>query len=85
MRKPFVYTDEPMNVGEIIPSFFLPSPDQLVFKPAMKKVTLQFNSDSIDFFKRHAKKQRVPYQQMLRAVVDHYVAQQQALEAQHPQ
>jgi hypothetical protein len=85
MRKPVIYTDEPMNVGEIIPSFFLPSPDKLVFKPPMKKVTLQFNSDSIDFFKRHAKKQHVPYQQMLRAVVDHYVAQQQAMELQKPQ
>jgi hypothetical protein len=85
MKKPILYTDEPLEFGAVISGDFLPPPDKLVFKPPMKKVTLQFNSDSIDFFKRHAKKQRVPYQQMLRAVVDHYVAQQQALEAQHPQ
>ncbi len=36
------------------------------------KVTLSLSSRSVDFFKRAAKKQRVPYQRMIRALVDAY-------------
>ena len=32
MKKPVIYTDEPMEVGEIISDSFLPPPDKLVFK-----------------------------------------------------
>jgi predicted DNA binding CopG/RHH family protein len=36
------------------------------------KVTLSLSRRSIDFFKREAGKRRVPYQRMIRAMVDAY-------------
>ena len=36
------------------------------------KVTLSLSRRSIDFFKREAGKRRVPYQRMIRALVDAY-------------
>ena len=50
----------------------LPSPDQLVLREDNVKVTLGLLRRTIDFFKREAKKQRVPYQRMIRARVDKY-------------
>ena len=51
---------------------FLPPPSQLVLRDDNVKVTLSLSRRSIDFFKREAKKQRVPYQKMIRALVDGY-------------
>lgn len=50
----------------------LPSPDQLVLRDDNVRVTLSLSRRSLDFFKREAKKQRVPYQRMIRALVDKY-------------
>ena len=49
---------------------FLPSPEKLVLREATVKVTLSLNQRSVEFFKREAAKQRVPYQHMIRALVD---------------
>ena len=57
---------------------FLPSPDALVPREENVKVTLSLSRRSVDFFKRAAKKRRVPYQRMIRALVDAY-AERQAL------
>ena len=51
---------------------FLPKPADLVLRDDKVKVTLSLSRHSIDFFKREAKKQRVPYQRMIRALVDRY-------------
>jgi predicted DNA binding CopG/RHH family protein len=51
---------------------FLPPPDKLVLREANVKVTLSLSQRSVDFFKREAAKQRVPYQRMIRALVDAY-------------
>jgi hypothetical protein len=40
------------------------------------KVTLSLTRRSIDFFKREAKRRRVPYQRMIRALVDEYSVRQ---------
>lgn len=69
-RKRVKYTDEPIE-GVIIRDF-LPPPDKLVFKEPQVKVTLTLSKRSIDFFKAHAKKEKVPYQAMIRSVVDLY-------------
>jgi predicted DNA binding CopG/RHH family protein len=68
------YTDDKGELGdyEIIPDF-LPSPEELARRMAKVKVTLELNETSLEFFKRQAKKHRVPYQRMIRAVVDAYV------------
>ncbi len=51
---------------------FLPSPDRLVPREDNVKVTLSLSKRSLDFFKREAKKRRVPYQRMIRSLVDLY-------------
>lgn len=56
---------------------FLPSPDALVPREDNVKVTLSLSRRSVDFFKRAAKKRRVPYQRMIRALVDAYAERQE--------
>jgi len=51
---------------------FLPPPDKLVLRESNVKVTLSLSSRSVNFFKREVKKQHVPYQRMIRALVDAY-------------
>jgi predicted DNA binding CopG/RHH family protein len=51
---------------------FLPPPEKLVLRETNVKVTLSLSQRSVDFFKREAAKQRVPYQRMIRALVDAY-------------
>jgi predicted DNA binding CopG/RHH family protein len=55
---------------------FLPPPDKLVMRESNVKVTLSLSRKSVDFFKREAKKQRVPYQRMIRALVNAYAEKQ---------
>ncbi len=55
---------------------FLPRPDDLVPREDNVKVTLSLSRRSLDFFKREAKKRRVPYQRMIRALVDTYAEKQ---------
>jgi len=51
---------------------FLPAPADLVARENNVKVTLSLSRRSLDFFKREARKRRVPYQRMIRALVDTY-------------
>ena len=61
------------EIGKVkIVKDFLPAPSDLVLKDDNVKVTLSLSRRSIDFFKREAKKQSVPYQKMIRALVDGY-------------
>jgi predicted DNA binding CopG/RHH family protein len=55
---------------------FLPSPDALVAREDNVKVTLGLSRRSVEFFKRSAKQRRVPYQRMIRALVDAYAEHQ---------
>ena len=50
---------------------FLPPPDE-----DNAKVTLLLSRRSLDFFMREARKRRVPYRRMIRAVVDAYARRQ---------
>jgi predicted DNA binding CopG/RHH family protein len=56
---------------------FLPPPDALVPREDHVKVTLSLSKRSLDFFKREAKKRRVPYQRMIRSLVDMYAERQE--------
>jgi predicted DNA binding CopG/RHH family protein len=72
MKKSSVeYTKGEMGDVRIVKDF-LPPPSQLVLRDDNVKVTLSLSRRSINFFKREAKKQRVPYQKMIRALVDRY-------------
>ena len=55
---------------------FLPRPADLVPREDNVKVTLSLSRRSLDFFKREARKRRVPYQRMIRALVDTYAEKQ---------
>ena len=50
----------------------MPSPDRLVLCEDNVKVTLSLSQRSMAFFKRAARQRRVPYQRMIRALVDAY-------------
>jgi predicted DNA binding CopG/RHH family protein len=55
---------------------FLPSPDALVAREENVKVTIELSRRSVDYFKRAARARRVPYQRMIRALVDAYAEKQ---------
>jgi hypothetical protein len=70
-RKSVKYTEGEIGKVKVVKDF-LPSPDKLVAREANVKVTLSLSQRSVDFFKREAGKRRVPYQRMIRALVDAY-------------
>jgi hypothetical protein len=65
------YTSEPLGRLEVIEDF-LPPPDQLVLKEDGVKVTISLSKRSVDFFKAHAAQSKVPYQRMIRSLLDTY-------------
>jgi predicted DNA binding CopG/RHH family protein len=70
------YTDDPdlPDIQDLKPvKDFLPRPEELVFKKPMRKVTIALDQDSIDFFKDEAKRLNVPYQRMIRMLIQEYV------------
>ena len=71
MKGKIRYTDEPLGRFTIIKDF-LPPPDQLILKDDGVKVTISLSRRSVDFFKAHARKSKVPYQRMIRRVLDEY-------------
>ena len=80
MSKEKRYESAPADIAEAIEQAevvadFLPSPDQLVLKEETVRVTLNLNRRSVDFFKMKARENGVPYQGMIRKVLDLYAAQ----------
>ena len=71
MKRTPKYTDVPLGRIQIIPNF-LPPPDQLVLKEDGVKITIFLSQKSVDFFKSYAKKAKVPYQRMIRRLLDEY-------------
>ncbi len=76
MKNQNEYTDEDLGRVSIIPDF-LPTPGNLIFKENNIKITISLSKNSIDFFKREAKKQHTQYQKMIRNLLDYYTAQHQ--------
>ena len=73
MKTKIKYTDEPMGELRVIKDF-LPPPDKLILKDENVKVTIALKKDSIDFFKKEAKKHNTSYQKMIRQVIDWYAS-----------
>jgi len=73
-----IYIEAPKNIakaiaeGEIIADF-LPPPEKLIRKEPKVKITITLNNGSVEFFKKHAKKNNVKYQTMINEVLDKYV------------
>jgi hypothetical protein len=77
MKKPTVKYSKG-EIGRVrIVEDFLPSPDRLVLREDNVKVTLSLSQRSVAFFKRAARQRRVPYQRMIRALVDTYAEKQE--------
>ena len=66
------YRDEPLGKLEIVGDF-LPPPEKLVLRDDGVKVTISLSKHSVEFFKRHAARSKVPYQKMIRSLLDGYV------------
>ncbi|MDJ0582767.1 hypothetical protein [Crocosphaera sp.] len=65
-------------IGEVtIVKDFLPPPEELIPKKTTVRVTMEFTKESIEFFKREAKRNNASYQTMIRNLVDIYAKQQQ--------
>jgi hypothetical protein len=67
----FKYTECEIGKVQVVKDF-LPSPDKLAMRETNVNVTLSLSQRSVDFFKREGNKRRVPYQRMIRALVDAY-------------
>jgi predicted DNA binding CopG/RHH family protein len=72
MKSKTKYSDEPLGKLQIV-SDFLPPPEKLVLRDDGVKVTISLSKHSVDFFKRHAARSKVPYQKMIRSLLDGYV------------
>lgn len=75
MSKPIQYSDEPLGDLERVPDF-LPPPEALALRQQNTKITISLSSESVAYFKAVAKKHHVPYQKMIRQLLDEYVAHQ---------
>lgn len=73
MKKRTKYTDEPLGEIRVIDDF-LPSPGELAFREEQVKVTIALSKNTIEFFKREARRHHTPYQKMIRRLLDAYVA-----------
>ena len=71
MKSRIKYSNEPLGKVRVMADF-LPSPDELAFKEETVKVTIALSRSSVAFFKREASKRRVPYQKMVRRLLDDY-------------
>jgi hypothetical protein len=72
MKKKIRYTEGPI-IGELRAiEDFLPPPEELVHAPTRVKITMALSLESLEFFKREAKKYHVPYQKMIRNLLHAY-------------
>ena len=71
MKKKIKYSNEKIGEIEVVKDF-LPRPEDLVFKEATVKITLNLSKSSIEFFKQLAKKHGSQYQKVIRNLIDSY-------------
>ena len=76
MRRTVQYTAGEIGRVRVVEDF-LPPPDELAARDDTVKVTLALSRRSVEFFKRAAKKRSVPYQRMIRTLVDAYAERQE--------
>ncbi len=71
MNNEIIYTDEPMELGEVVEDF-LPPPEELIPKKNKVNVTLELTEETIRFLKAEAAKQQISYQEIISALVNQY-------------
>ena len=77
MTKETRYRNAPKHIAEAIEASevvadFLPPPKDLVRREEQVKITINLSKRSIDFFKRVAANEGVPYQAMIKSLLDRY-------------
>ena len=77
MKDNNIYVDAPDDINDAITNGkrvedFLPPPELLVAKEETKKITISLSKRSIEFFKQVSEENHIPYQQMIRKVIDNY-------------
>lgn len=83
MKRKTRYTEAPRDIeaamgkGADVTAWFnanfgFPTPGQLAPKEETVKVTLALEKDSVAFFKKQAKKHKVPYQRMIKNLLTWY-------------
>jgi hypothetical protein len=71
MKRTRKHRDEPLGRLKLVEDF-LPPPDRLVPRDDGVKITISLSKRSVDFFKHHAARSKVPYQKMIRSLLDSY-------------
>ena len=71
MKKKIIYSKGEIGDVEII-NDFLPEPKNLVLKNDSVKITISLSKDSVKFFKSQASKHHIPYQKMIKNLLDKY-------------
>jgi hypothetical protein len=71
MKRTPKYNDGPLGRLELLDDL-LPPPDRLVLREDGIKVTLSLSKKSVAFFKERAARSKVPYQRMIRSLLDAY-------------
>lgn len=65
------YLNESVKLGKRVRDF-LPSPAEIALREKTTRVTINLNEASLKIFKKEASRLGVPYQRLLRTVVDLY-------------
>lgn len=78
-RKKFKYEDDfdGLNIDDYVTlkDPILPSPEQLALELINSRITILLDEGIVSFFKKHAEKHGVGYQQLIRQVLRNYVNQ----------
>ncbi len=77
MNKNKTYKPAPKRIADAILSSqliddFLPPPEELIKKEENVKITISLSKSSVSFFKEKARKAGIPYQTMIKTVLDRY-------------
>jgi len=76
MKNKIKYTNEPIEAKVI--TDFLPKSEELVLNEEKTKVTLELTKKSVDFFRQVAKEHKGSYEDLIRGLLDFYVANQRS-------
>ncbi|HEX9828557.1 MAG TPA: hypothetical protein VGA80_18320 [Flavobacteriaceae bacterium] len=71
MKKKIKYSKGEIGDVEMV-NDFLPEPKNLVLKNESIKITISLSKGSVDFFKSQASEHHIPYQKMIKTVLDKY-------------
>lgn len=82
MKRKTEYRRAPGSISRAIESSekiedFIPGPEKLVRKDDSVRITILLSKNSVNFFKDKAKKTGVPYQTMIKTVLDKYTSHYQ--------